>query len=200
MARTREFDTDAVVDAAIGVFWRKGYAATSIQDLVEATGIGRGSLYAAFGSKDGLYEAALARYAEQSTSDVAARLEGAAPARDVLRDLLLYIVDTTVTDPERRGCLITNTATERLPHDRVAARVVGGAFDRNAVAVTAVLRRARERGELPPDADVTAMADLVVTTIQGLRVQGKAGADRRRLATVVDLVLSVLFIQDRSSL
>ncbi|GAA3447574.1 TetR/AcrR family transcriptional regulator [Planomonospora venezuelensis] len=200
MARTREFDTDAVVDDAIGVFWRKGYAATSIQDLVEATGVGRGSLYAAFGSKDGLYEAALVRYAERAASDIAARLEGAAPACEVLRDLLLHVVDATVADPGRRGCLITNAATERLPDDPVAARVVGRALDRNAMSVTAVLRRARERGELPPDADVTAMADLVVTMIQGLRVQGKAGADRRRLAAVVDVTLSVLFVQDRSSL
>lgn len=200
MARTREFDSDAVIDEAVGVFWRKGYAATSIQDLVEATGIGRGSLYAAFGSKEGLYEAALIRYAEQSSSDMIARLESAAPVHEVLRDVLVSLVDATVTDPERRGCLITNTVTERLPRDPVAGRVVGEALDRNAMAFTALLRRARARGELPPDADVTAMADFIVTTIQGLRVQGKAGADRRRLVAIVDLALSVLFIHDRSSL
>ncbi|WP_182909238.1 TetR/AcrR family transcriptional regulator [Microbispora sp. H13382] len=197
MARAREFDTDTVLDRAVDVFWRKGYAAASVQDLVEATGIGRGSLYAAFGSKDGLYEAALRRYAAQATSDIATRLASAAPAREVLRDLLIWLVEETVCDPERRGCLITNTATERLPHDLVAGRVVGEALDRNAMSITAVLRRARERGELPPDADVTAMADLVMTTIQGLRVQGKAGADRRRLVAVVDLVLSVLFNKER---
>ncbi|PZG19348.1 TetR family transcriptional regulator [Spongiactinospora gelatinilytica] len=196
MVRTREFDMDAAVDAAIGVFWRKGYAATSIQDLVEATGVGRGSLYAAFGSKAGLHEAALIRYAERSAAEAGARLERAAPPREVLRDLLVSMVEATVLDPERRGCLITNTATERLPHDRVAARVVGDALDGNATSIAAVLRRARERGELPPGADVTAMADLLVTTIQGLRVQGKAGADRRRLLAVVDLVLSGLFVKD----
>lgn len=200
VARTREFDTDAAVEAAIGVFWSKGYAATSIQDLVEATGIGRGSLYAAFGSKEGLYEAALTRYAERSSADIAARLDSAAPIREVLRDVLIALVEATVTDPGRRGCLITNTVTERLPADPVAGRVAGGALDRNATAFTAVLRRARERGELPPDADVTAMADLLVTTIQGLRVQGKAGADRRRLVAVVELTLSVLFIHDWSSI
>ncbi|MFD1935661.1 MULTISPECIES: TetR/AcrR family transcriptional regulator [Nonomuraea] len=200
MARTREFDTDAVIDEAVGVFWRKGYAATSVQDLVEATGIGRGSLYAAFGSKEGLYEAALTRYAERSSAELIARMESAAPVHEVLRDVLLHLVDATVADPERRGCLITNTVTERLPGDPVAARVAGGALDRNAMALTALLRGARARGELPPDADVTAMADFVMTTIQGLRVQGKAGADRRRLVAVVDLALSVLFIHDRSSL
>ncbi|WP_214317237.1 TetR/AcrR family transcriptional regulator [Nonomuraea sediminis] len=196
MARTREFDTEAAVEAAMGVFWRKGYAATSIHDLVEATGVGRGSLYAAFGSKQGLYEAALTRYAERSGAANAARLDRAAPVREVLRGLLLALVDATVLDPERRGCLITNTATERVPHDPVAARVVGQALDRQAESVTAVLRRARDQGELAPGTDVTALADLVVTTVQGVRVLGKAGADRRRLVAVVDLALSVLPVKD----
>ncbi|WP_157253631.1 TetR/AcrR family transcriptional regulator [Nonomuraea typhae] len=199
MARTREFDTGAVVERAMGLFWRKGYAATSIQDLVEATGVGRGSLYAAFGSKDGLYEAALTRYAERSGAANAARLGRDAPIRQVLRELLVSLVEATTADPQRRGCLITNTATERLPDDPVAARVVGRALDGLAAQVSGALRRAREAGELAPGADVTALADLIVTAVQGLRVQGKAGADRRRLVAVADLVLDALPIcNDRS--
>ncbi|MFI6322330.1 TetR/AcrR family transcriptional regulator [Nonomuraea sp. NPDC050556] len=192
MARTREFDTDAVVGSAMEVFWSRGFEATSVQDLVAATGIGRGSLYAAFGSKEGLYEAALSRYAARSTAAMAARLDRDEPVRVVLRELLLDLVDETVGDPARRGCLVTNSAVERLPHDRTAGRIVGDALDRVTEAVAGALRKGRERGELPRDADVTALADFVVTTIQGLRVQGKAGADRRRLATVVDTALAAL--------
>ncbi|MEV5573370.1 TetR/AcrR family transcriptional regulator [Spirillospora sp. NPDC052269] len=192
MGRTREFDTEAVVERAVEVFWRLGYEATSIQDLVAATGLGRGSIYAAFGSKDGLYAAALKQYSERSGAAMAERLDRDEPVRVVLRDLLLHLVDQTVDDPERRGCLITNSAVERLPRDRTAARVVGTSLDRTAEAITLVLRRARERGDLRPDADVTAIADFFVTTIQGLRVQGKAGADRRRLTAVVDTALAVL--------
>ncbi|MCF2530746.1 TetR/AcrR family transcriptional regulator [Yinghuangia soli] len=199
MARTREFDTAAAVDQAMHVFWRKGYEATSIQDLVDATGIGRGSLYAAFGSKDGLYEAALARYAAQAATVNTGVLQRPAPIRELLRDLLLGMVDETVDDPERRGCLITNTAVERAPRDPTAGRIVGTALDALADAVTAALRRARDQGELPADTDLTAYADLIVTTVQGLRVQGKAGADRRRLASVVALTLSVLPVHDRTS-
>ncbi|WP_433324351.1 TetR/AcrR family transcriptional regulator [Spirillospora sp. CA-294931] len=192
MARTREFDTDSAVDAAMQVFWSRGYEATSVQDLVEATGIGRGSLYAAFGSKDGLYEAALRRYAEDATARMAARLDRDEPVRVVLGDLLLSLLDDTLDHPERRGCLITNTAVERLPRDPTAGRIVGDAFGRIAESVAAVLRRARARGELAADADVTALADFVVTTIQGLRVHGKAGADRRRLVAVIDTALNAL--------
>jgi TetR/AcrR family transcriptional repressor of nem operon len=192
MGRTREFDTDVVVAEAMEVFWRRGYEATSIQDLVEATGIGRGSLYAAFGSKDGLYEAALRRYAGQSTAGLIAKLDRDEPVGGVLRDLLMGLVDDTLADPGRRGCLMTNTAVERLPHDAVAGRIVGGAFDTIAGGVTATLRRARAKGELPPDADITALADFIVATIQGLRVHSKTGADRRRLASIVDVALQAL--------
>jgi len=192
MGRTREFDTDAVVAEAMEVFWRRGYEATSIQDLVEATGIGRGSLYAAFGSKDGLYEEALRRYAGQSTAGLIAQLDRNEPVREVLRDLLMGLVDDTLADPGRKGCLMTNTAVERLPRDAVAGQIVGGAFDTIADAVTATLRQARDKGELPPDADVTALADFIVATIQGLRVHGKTGADRRRLGSIVDVALQAL--------
>ncbi|MFD0687426.1 TetR/AcrR family transcriptional regulator [Actinomadura fibrosa] len=192
MARSREFDTEAAVAAATEVFRSRGYEATSVQDLVEATGIGRGSLYAAFGSKDGLYELALRHYSERSLAGIAARLERDAPVRELVRDLLLYVVDDTVGDPRRRGCLMTNAAVERLPGDAVAGRIVGDSFDAVAGLVERALRRGRARGELPADADVTALADFVTTAVQGLRVQGKAGADRRRLAAVVDTALGAL--------
>ncbi|MFC6882443.1 MULTISPECIES: TetR/AcrR family transcriptional regulator [Actinomadura] len=192
MARTREFDTGAAVAAAMEVFWDRGYEATSVRDLVAATGVGRGSLYAAFGSKDGLYEAALRLYADRSAEGMAARLARDEPVREVLRDVLLGLVDETVGHPHRRGCLMTNTAVERLPRDRAAGRIVGDAFDRIAESVAAALRRARDRGELRADADVTALADYFTTLVQGLRVQGRTGADRRRLASVVDTALRVL--------
>ncbi|MGW0665189.1 TetR/AcrR family transcriptional regulator [Streptodolium elevatio] len=192
MARTREFDTEAAIDAATAVFWHQGYAATSIQDLVDATGLGRGSLYAAFGSKDGLYKAALTQYARRTATDNTRRLDRPAPVREILRDLLLDTIESTARDPRRRGCLITNTAVERTPHDPMAARVVTDALDGLTACVADVLRRGRERGELPPDTDTAALADLVVTTVQGLRVRAKAGTDPARLNAVVDLLLSVV--------
>ncbi|MEV5711169.1 TetR/AcrR family transcriptional regulator [Actinoallomurus sp. NPDC052274] len=192
MARTREFDTDTVVRSAMELFWRRGYEATSIQDLVEATGLGRGSLYAAFGSKDGLYETALRRYVEMSSARMTARLERDVPVRDVIRDLLLSLVDEAARDADRRGCLVTNTAVERLPHDAVSGRIVADALGGVRESIAAALTRARERGELPPDADVPGLADFFITAIQGLRVMAKAGPDRRRLAGVVETALGVL--------
>jgi TetR/AcrR family transcriptional repressor of nem operon len=89
MARVREFDTEAAVEAAMQVFWCRGYEATSVQDLVDATGVGRGSLYAAFGSKEGLYLAALDRYREQLAAPMLDAVRSGKPVRTVVRDVLL---------------------------------------------------------------------------------------------------------------
>lgn len=192
MARTREFDTDTVVRRAMELFWRRGYEATSIQDLVEVTGLGRGSLYAAFGSKDGLYEAALRRYVEMSSAKMTARLDRDVPIREVIRDLLLALVDEAARDADRRGCLVTNTAIERLPHDALSGRIVTDALGGVRESIAIALTRGREHGELPPDADVPRLADFYITAIQGLRVMAKAGPDPRRLAGVVETALDVL--------
>ncbi|SHF46507.1 TetR/AcrR family transcriptional regulator [Streptoalloteichus hindustanus] len=189
MARVREFDTDVAVRRAMELFWRQGYEATSVQDLVDATGVGRGSLYAAFGCKEGLYEAALRRYVEGSTHELLLR---DAPVREVVRDYLLALVDEAVDDHERRGCLVTNAAVERLPHSGVTGRIVRDALDAVRDCVLAVLRRAADRGELSPEIDLVATADFVVTAVQGLRVMGKAYPDRRTLTGVVDTAVRVL--------
>ncbi|MCP2262364.1 transcriptional regulator, TetR family [Streptoalloteichus tenebrarius] len=189
MARVREFDTDAAVQRAMELFWRQGFEATSVRDLVDATGVGRGSLYAAFGSKEGLYEAALRRYVERTTRDM---LERDAPAREVIRDFLLTLVDEAVTDGSRRGCLVTNAVVERLPHSGMTGRIVRDSLDGLRESVLAVLRRAADRRELPEEADLDALADFVVTTVQGLRVMGKVSPDRRVLTGVVDTAVRVL--------
>ncbi|MGH1556548.1 TetR/AcrR family transcriptional regulator [Streptomyces sp. L7] len=113
MARPREFDTEAAVEAAMVAFRRRGFAGTSVQDLVDATGVGRGSLYAAFGSKEGLYRAALDRYSQMYASPLVDALRSGAPARALLRAVMLDVVDTIVGDGTEQACLIVSAATER---------------------------------------------------------------------------------------
>ena len=100
MARPREFDEDAVLDAVMDTFWHYGYEATSAQDLVQATGLGRGSLYAAYTSKDGLFEQAMLRYNQRSRENVDL-LRGPGPVLDCLRTLLVgvvYVLINSVSD------------------------------------------------------------------------------------------------------
>src|SRR5262245_45980338 len=114
MARTREFDTTAAVEAAMAAFRRTGFEGTSIQDLVAATGVGRGSLYAAFGSKEGLYLAALDLYRERYAGPLVELLADGTPAKALIREIMIGLVDEIARDGSRRACLIVGAATERV--------------------------------------------------------------------------------------
>ncbi|MEQ0565307.1 TetR/AcrR family transcriptional regulator [Amycolatopsis sp. NEAU-NG30] len=189
MPRVREFDTDEVVQKAMEIFWRQGYEATSIQDLAEATGLGRGSLYAAFGSKHGLYEHALQRYVRLTTDATRTSLMQRVPIRQVVRDLLLGRIDDALKEPGRPGCLLVMAITERLPHDEATSRIVRDAIAALQDSFYGTLHLARSMGELPPETDIPAVSNFLVTMIQGLRVMSAVCRDKEMLSQVVDTAL-----------
>jgi TetR/AcrR family transcriptional repressor of nem operon len=192
MGRIREFDTDEAVAQAMELFWERGYDGTSLQDLTEGLAIGRGSLYAAFGSKDGLYQAALERYRQECVGPMLKALSVDADVRGALRGLLTVLVTDAVADERRRGCMIVNAATERVPHDPATSRTVRQVLQGNADALTEALIAARERGELAVDLDPLAVGGFLATFISGLRVASKANPDEMALMRSVEVALSVL--------
>lgn len=188
MARPKEFDPHAALAVAMETFRCRGYEATSVQDLVEALGINRSSMYAAFGSKHDLYLKALERYSAGEAAKAREELSGAGPALPVLRAFLLSYVEAALADPERSGCMVTHGVMERLPGDTEAAARLRAALGALEEAFTFLLRRARANGELAPGTDVRSAARFLVTFTQGLRVMEKA-ADRGYLTEVVDQAL-----------
>src|SRR5262245_64112768 len=108
MVRPRQFDADEVEDTLLDVFWSRGYAHTSIDDLAVATGLLRGSLYAVYPGKEAMFRAAVRRYVAQLTAALASDRRGLDGARHVLET----VARLTVRDPERRGCLVLNTIPE----------------------------------------------------------------------------------------
>ncbi len=191
MARPREFDPDQAVDNALEIFWRRGYKATSVQDLVEATGVQRGSLYAAFGSKAGLFDAAMDRYMAEYSAPRMLENEDR-PIREALTELLDALVDTAVTDKSRRGCFITNTAVELTPHDRAVAKKVARNLGDLEDVLTRRLADAQAKGEVRADREPRALARFLVGSVQGLRVMSKVTPDRERLRDIADIVLASL--------
>ncbi|MBP2329848.1 TetR/AcrR family transcriptional repressor of nem operon [Kibdelosporangium banguiense] len=191
MARTKEFDPDAALRSALDLFWRKGYEATSIQDLVEHLGIGRASIYATFGTKHELYLRALDRYCEEMAGRNAYTLAPAGPALPAVRELVRSFAEDALTDPDRKGCFVTNTAVECLPHDELAGKRVDIGLNGLESAIAGTLIRAHDQGELRADKDPQALARFLVTLIQGIRVIAKR-PDRQRLRDAVDQALSLL--------
>jgi TetR/AcrR family transcriptional repressor of nem operon len=192
--RPKEFDPDQIADAAMQVFWQRGYAATSIQDLVEGTGLSRSSLYNAFDSKHGLYTCALKRYQERSNANIVLLAQDA-PAKELVRQLLLRIVDDELDDTQRLGCLAANAALEVAGQDPVVAELVAQNFRRVEAALERLLRRGQAEGDIDPDKNPAALASFVVCTVQGLRVLGKGSAPgerRERLLNVLEVALQSL--------
>jgi TetR/AcrR family transcriptional repressor of nem operon len=170
------------------LFWRKGYEAASMQDLVDHVGIGRGSLYAAFGSKHELYLLALDRYAEEFDKHALDKLSRSGPALPAVREFVKgFLLDALADD---RGCLVTNSAVE-CAHDRPIVRRVESNWDGLETVVASALMRAHNQGELSADKDPRALARFLVTLVQGLRVIAKV-PDERRMRDAVDQALTLL--------
>jgi AcrR family transcriptional regulator len=188
--RPREFDVDQALDRALDVFWRKGYEGASLPDLTAAMGINRPSLYAAFGSKEGLFRRALDRYVEGPAGYAREALE-APTARAVAERLLRGTIDT-VTDPHGpRGCLIVqgalacSEAAESVRRELAARRSAGEA------AIRARFERARADGDLPGDAQPADLARYLMAVIHGIAVQAASGASRPELRRLAALALRV---------
>lgn len=192
--RTKEFDPDEIADAVMRVFWQRGYAATSIQDLVEGTGLSRSSLYSTFASKQGLFQQALRRYEAVTTSNVAL-LASAGTPKALIRVLLMRIAEDELTDPQRRGCLVANAALELAGQDEAAGELVVHNFQRLQKALEKLIQRGQQSGETDVRKNPRALARFFVNTMQGMRVLSKGSPPSQRrqcLLEVIDVALEVL--------
>ena len=165
----------------------------SERGLMEATGLGRGSLYAAYTSKDGLFEQAMLRYNQRSRENVDL-LRGPGPVLDCLRTLLVGVVDDDLNAARKRGCLATNTAIERASRDAHVAELVRENFRIMRAGIQEAIERGQATGEIDAAGHAEDLAWFVFNAMQGLRVLAKTstGKDRKRLVAIVDRTLRTL--------
>lgn len=193
MARTKEFDPDAALQSALELFWRRGYEATSMADLVEHLGIGRASIYATFGNKHELYLKALDRYAEHRDPELLAELSGPGPALPAVRGVVRrFAAESTAHASRLTGCFVTNTAAELAPHDSAAARRVELSWEHIETLLCSALVRAQAQGELAADRDPRGLARMLLVFLQGVRIVGKASGEPRRVRDAAEQILTVL--------
>jgi TetR/AcrR family transcriptional repressor of nem operon len=190
MPRTKEFEPQEALDAAMHLFWRKGFGATSMRDLLDTMCIGRGSFYDTFGDKHTLFLAALDRFEEARTSWMDGALEGA--GMDGIEEVFRRSIEGLLGFEPRRGCLLANTAVELAPHDPEVAGRISRYVRRTEEAFTGALARAQEAGEIPADGDPKVLARFLVSNLHGLRVLARAGADRRTLEDAARVALQAL--------
>nr|ABY83180.1 Azi42 [Streptomyces sahachiroi]BFD88304.1 TetR/AcrR family transcriptional regulator [Streptomyces sp. Xyl84] len=197
MARTgrpREFDKERTLERALELFWSRGYGATSIQDLVDALAVERGSLYGAFGDKRRFYLEAVRLYWEVYERHLTAALD-TRPLLPALREILTHParLDELISDlGVPQGCLIGNTTAELVPQDSEATQIVTRSYHRFTDIVAAALRRAQADGEVTDTCSPEAQAQLLLYIVQGLSLVSRAGLDRAAALAAIDTALDGL--------
>jgi TetR/AcrR family transcriptional repressor of nem operon len=191
LGRPREFALDDAARDAMQVFRDRGYEGASLPDLIEGTGLSRGSLYKAFGDKKGLLLAALDRYMAEGLQLTAEQLSQAGSARAAIRASLLRHASEASDDAGRRGCLVVAMATEQAARDPEIAARAGAMFARLQQLYAAAIVRGQTDGEFA-EREPQAMARFLVCQIQGMRVLGKTGVAETEMVAMVENALRIL--------
>jgi len=192
MARSKAFNEEEVLDKAVAVFWTKGYEATSMQDLVEAMGIQRGSLYATFGSKQQLFLQSLERYGKVVVKQFLDILESKASAIESIELFFAQLVEHLLTAGPLRSCLVTNSAIERGLRDEATKQQVLHLLNALEMGFYKTLERAQKNGELSTELDLNKLANFLTSNMQGLLVMGKVCSERSVLEGINQVTLSII--------
>jgi TetR/AcrR family transcriptional repressor of nem operon len=192
VARTKEFDTDEALEAAMRLFWRDGFEGTSTGALLGELGIARASLYATFGSKRELYLAALDRFITGEAGSAAIReLEEHEPAIEGIRAFLRSSAETPADAPA--GCFAVNAGIEHGDADPEISRRLNANRRRLEQALRAALERARDAGDLAPGVDPEDAATMLVSLNTGLKALASAGTGQRaRIRSTVAATMALL--------
>ncbi len=180
MARTREFKIDDVLNQAMEAFWKRGYAATSMADIYDATGLKPGSLYAAFKDKEELFRRCFETYASHFRATLPQDRSGLA----AIEAWLMLQAKLAADDPERKGCLIINTVTERDIHSAATRALASGRLQEIRDFFTRHLALAVAAGEVQKNVAVEVHADALLGAVVGIMALGRAGADKRLIDNV----------------
>jgi len=192
MARTKDFDEEEVLNKAVCLFWHKGYNGTSMQDVVDALGISRSSLYDTFGDKHALYVRALERYKERSGSRMCGIVNEAKSAKETIRQLLELTSSDLLNDEQGRGCFLVNAEVELAAHDTALKELIQMGEQQLENTYYNVIRKGQESGEISTRQDARALTRFMLNTIKGMQVSAKSVKDKAVFDDIIETALLVL--------
>ncbi|MEU8984447.1 TetR/AcrR family transcriptional regulator [Streptomyces sp. NPDC048309] len=193
MARSRSFDEGEVLRAARDQFWSTGYAAARVDDIAAATGLGKGSLYGAFGDKHQLFLRTFGDHCAALVEAVRQALEGPdAGACERLRAHVMAVADATAADVCRRGCLLAKGTAELAEQDPAVAETSRKTFAAIGELLAACIAAAQRAGDIQQDADPARLAGLVLAVLRGIEALGKGGSSPDSLRATAETALALL--------
>jgi TetR/AcrR family transcriptional repressor of nem operon len=192
LARYKTFEPTDAIEEAMLLFWEQGYKTTSVDDLVNRLGIGRGSLYATFQDKRTLFLKALDHYSEMVLAELLPLMEAEKSVAKAARRVLEKVYELSSRPSHPAGCLMTNTLAEVGLRDPAIAKRLMANYARLETSLVALLDRGRTRGEIAAGQSTLALARFVLTIMQGLRVLSKARPDRTMIEQVIATAVKVI--------
>ena len=192
MARTKDFDEQEVLKKAIQLFSRKGYAATSMQDVVETLGISRSSLYDTFGDKHQLYLEALKAYKQENSQQLEDKMEQATSVKAAIRDLLEATVKELLQDKQQKGCLLTNAGVELASQDRAVRALVCQGEQQMEQLLLRALEKGQASGEITTRQSAQSLARFLSNTIKGFQVTVKSNRDETFFSDIIRVAVNAL--------
>lgn len=188
--RPRGFDREEALERALELFWAKGYEQTSISDLTQAMGLKPPSLYAAFGSKEALFQEALALYTRTRGDGIWDALENVPTARAAVEEVLRRTALAYSSGETPRGCMVVLAAPQPDGASPGVCEALKARRSETGRMFQDRLERAVAEGELPEQTDCAAMAAYYMTVQHGLSIQARDGASRETMLSVVDCAMA----------
>lgn len=192
MARTKDFDENEVLSKAIQLFWFKGYNGTSMQDLVDALGISRSSLYDTYTDKHTLFVKALESYQITGAAKIQEIIDHTESAKETVKKMLELATNDLVCDKQQKGCFMVNAEIEVAPHDTEISALVCKNDQQMEDAFYRVIQKGKDHGEIKNQQDARALARFMLNTIKGMRVTAKSTTDKAVFDNIISINISAL--------
>ncbi len=190
--RPREFKTEQVIEAAMQQFWRAGYEATSLQDLLEVMHLSKSSLYQTFGSKHELFLRSIDFYQQSLVDEIYKSLSNSRTSKAFLKQLLENVIAEAASN-KKKGCLLVNTVNELSHRDKTVSKAVLIAFRNVANVIRLAIEQGKKEGTIKTAVSTETLVDYIIINISGLRTMAKSGTDKSRLASVVNIIMKTVY-------
>ena len=193
MARPQQYDRYDVTNRAMHLFWHKGYYTTPVSEIIKTTGLRAGSLYAAYGSKEGLLLAALKQYTDQMELAFSKQLQGEGSAKEGFEQLFSGFVEAARNRQPGDGCLLINTMVEVAGHQPHLCDVVNSQLERLLDCLRQGLDKARREGDLSPSVDIESAATFVMGSLWSLAMMSRLAPDPQKMQALAEPALHFMF-------
>ena len=190
--RPREFKTEQVLEAAMQQFWRAGYEATSLQDLLEVMHLSKSSLYQTFGSKHELFLRSIDFYQQSLVDEIHKSLINSRTSKTFLKNLLENVIAEAALK-KKKGCLLVNTVNELSYRDKKVSKAVSVAFNNVENVIRLAVEQGKKEGTIKTSVRTETLVNYIITNISGLRTMVKSGVDEARLSSVVSMIMKTVY-------